>query len=230
MDGITQVAFVTGGARGIGWACAKALLETGMAVATMDIIPLEKPLAILEIRGDIGKPRVVERAILMVLENYGRLDFAVNNAAILGPKSRISDIDTKSWMHIIQTNLTGTLLCLKHEISALLKTGGGRIVNISSTCSQDKVGVDMMLYSGYVVSKTALNKLAEVAAQQYQFDGLYINTILATGYNTELHKQLRGAMTGKDPSQMGKLIAAMRKFNETGITDDEEGWIKRIWE
>jgi len=226
---MNPVALVTGGARGIGWACAKALLDAGYAVATLDILPLSKSLPVLELQGDVGDAIAVETVIRQILAHYGRLDVAINNAAILGQRNHISDGNLENWQRVLQTNLTGTWLCLKYEVSAMLKTGGGHIVNLSSTSSSGGVGVDIMHYGGYVVSKAALNKLTEVTALLYQKDHLYINCILATGYKTELHKELRGAYTGKDPSQMGQLVAAICKYDGTGIVDDEEGWTKRVW-
>ncbi len=226
---MNRVAFVTGGAHGIGWACAKALLDADYTVATLDTLPLSKPLPVLELQGDVGDAIAVEIAIRQTLEHYGRLDVAVNNAAILGQRSHIADGNLENWQRVLQTNLTGVWLCLKYEVSAMLKTGGGHIVNLSSTSSSGGVGIDIMHYGGYVVSKAGLNKLTEVAALLYQEDGLYINCVLATGYNTELHKEFRGAYTGKDPGQMGQLVAAICKYDATGIIDDEEGWTRKVW-
>ncbi|MFL6301387.1 MAG: SDR family NAD(P)-dependent oxidoreductase, partial [Terriglobales bacterium] len=138
-----KVAFVTGGGSGIGRAAALAFARAGASVAVADIgeqanqetarlIEQEsgRPLAV---RCDVTKAVDVKAALEKTGETFGRLDFAFNNAGLEPKKpAPTADYDEEEWNRIIDIDLRGVFLCMKHEIPLILKSGGGAIVNTSS--------------------------------------------------------------------------------------------------
>ena len=146
-----HVAIVTGASRGIGAATARALAEAGatVALAARDTARLEQLAAEIEAGGgtalsvptDVGNPDDVERMVARTLDTFGRLDIAFNNAAGGGhPPTPLTDVVTADFDSALAINLRGTFLCLKYEIAAMLDSGGGAIVNMTSTAGLEAVG------------------------------------------------------------------------------------------
>ncbi|MCC2815670.1 SDR family oxidoreductase, partial [Faecalicatena fissicatena] len=77
---------------------------------------------------NVAKEEEVKNLIDETLETFGKLDWAHNNAGIGAPTASVTEIDTERWQRVIDVTLTGTFLCLKHEIPAMLESGGGAIV------------------------------------------------------------------------------------------------------
>src|SRR3954466_2303789 len=138
-----KVAFVTGGASGIGRAAALAFARQGASVVVADVsdegnqetarlIEQEGGLA-LAVRCDVRRGEEVKAALDRTAEVFGRLDAAFNNAGI-EPKqpAPTAEYDEEEWNRIIDIDLRGVFLCMKHEIPLMLKSGGGAIVNTSS--------------------------------------------------------------------------------------------------
>ena len=138
-----RVAFVTGGANGIGRATALAFARAGANVAvadfaeeanqeTADSIERSGGHAVA-VRCDVTKAEDVQAALAEVVETFGRLDFAFNNAGIeQTTKVAAAEVTEEEWDRIIAVNLRGVFLCLKYEIPLMLRQGGGAIVNTSS--------------------------------------------------------------------------------------------------
>ena len=138
-----KVAFVTGGASGIGRATALAFAREGASVAVADISePSNQETAhtieelggrAIAVRCDVTRTEDVKAALDKTVEAFGRLDFAFNNAGIEPRKvAPTAEYDEEEWNRIIDINLRGVFLCMKHEIPLILKQGGGAIVNTSS--------------------------------------------------------------------------------------------------
>lgn len=137
-----KVAFVTGGGSGIGRAAALAFARAGASVAVADVgeqanqetarlIEQEGGRA-LAVRCDVTQSDYVKAALEKTVETFGRLDFAFNNAGIEPKPAPAADYDEEEWNRIIDIDLRGVFLCMKHEIPLILKSGGGAIVNTSS--------------------------------------------------------------------------------------------------
>src|SRR3954468_21207516 len=138
-----KVAFVTGGASGIGRAAALAFARAGASVAVADVgeqanqetarlIQQEGGRA-LAVRCDVTQAGEVKAALEKTAEAFGRLDFAFNNAGIEPKKpAPTADYDEEEWDRIFDINLRGVFVCMKHEIPLILKQGGGAIANTSS--------------------------------------------------------------------------------------------------
>src|SRR4051794_17971378 len=138
-----KVAFVTGAANGIGRAAALTFAREGASVVAADVSEqgnqetarLVEQLGVrgLAVRCDVSRAEDVKGALNKTAEAFGRLDFAFNNAGIEPKKpAPTAEYDEEEWRQIIEINLRGVFLCLKHEIPLILKQGGGAIVNTSS--------------------------------------------------------------------------------------------------
>ena len=130
-----KTALVTGAAGGIGRATAVAFAEKGAGVVVSDIAVEggEETVQIIKemggeaffVKSDVSKSSEIEALIKTVVDRYGRLDVAVNNAGIEGDLAPIADCSEENWARVISINLTGVWLCMKHEIIQMVKQGGG---------------------------------------------------------------------------------------------------------
>lgn len=136
-----KVAIVTGAAQGMGKATAEVFLKAGAKVAVCDIkkegeqvaAELSKLGEVIFIQADISKSAEVQGLIEKTVAHFGRLDAAVNNAALTPDKTPLTDFDEDYWIKLTSINLTGTALCCKYEMQQMIKQGGtGSIVNITS--------------------------------------------------------------------------------------------------
>jgi NAD(P)-dependent dehydrogenase (short-subunit alcohol dehydrogenase family) len=139
---IGKVALVTGAGSGIGKACALRFASEGARVVVSDIDDRACDATAAEIKAlggqalsiptDVSIASDVERMVARTLSTWGRLDSAVNNAGITGPYKPLADLTEEEWDRTLSINLKSAFLCMKHEIAAMLETGGS-IVNTAST-------------------------------------------------------------------------------------------------
>ncbi|MEV0537720.1 SDR family oxidoreductase [Kitasatospora sp. NPDC050463] len=175
---------VTGGGTGIGRAIALAFAREGARVAvagrtesslaeTVRLIEEEGGKAVVLV-GDVADGADAARLVRETVARLGALDIAVNNAGILGAVAPIADLTEEDWRRVVDTNLTGTWLAMKHEIAHMRTQGGGAIVNIASN-----LGVHMRLagLGAYAVSKAAVSALTRSAARDHIGDGVRINSV-----------------------------------------------------
>ncbi|KAF7959485.1 hypothetical protein EAE96_001101 [Botrytis aclada] len=138
-----KVAIITGGSQGMGRATASVFLRAGAQVVIADVKEIEgqateKELSqfgeIVFVRCDISKSADVQNLIAITVEKFGKLDVAVNNAALTPDKTQLINFDEDYWNTLVGINLTGTALCCKYEMQQMAKQGTKcSIVNIAST-------------------------------------------------------------------------------------------------
>ena len=120
------------------------------------------------------------------LASFGRLDAAFNNAAIPQANRLLAELSTEEWRRCIDIDLTGTFFCLKYEIIAMLKTGGGAIVNTSSTCGVTAFPVA----AEYCAAKHGVIGLTRAAALDYGTRGIRVNAIIPAATRTPMLEKL----------------------------------------
>ena len=178
-----KVAIVTGAASGIGAAIARELATGGAEVVVADLEKGAAEAVVKEIRAaggkahafavDVADAATVEKMVDFAVSTCGGLHLAVNNAGIGGPQAMVADYPLDGWRQVIDVNLNGVFYGMKYEIAAMLKSGGGAIVNMSSILGS----VGFANSSAYVAAKHALLGLTKTAAIEYAKQGVRVNSV-----------------------------------------------------
>ncbi len=178
-----KIALITGAGSGIGEATALLFVMHGASIvlADMDTDGAERVLKVIEKEGgkgmvvktDVSMPAECERLVAETVKKFGRLDIAVNNAGIGGPAALMGDYPIEGWDKVIAINLSGVFYGMRYQIPAMLKNGGGSIVNMASILG--KVGFPMSV--AYVAAKHGVVGLTENAALEYATQGIRVNTV-----------------------------------------------------
>jgi NAD(P)-dependent dehydrogenase (short-subunit alcohol dehydrogenase family) len=220
LDG--KVAIVTGGASGLGLEIATVFVSEGASVAIVDVSGDEDEVvkslgdAAVAIHGDVSDPTQADEAVAIAIDRFGRLDVLCNNAGIDGPMAPTADVPVEGFDRVVAVNLRGPFLMMKASIPALLRSGGGSIINIASAAGL--VGVPYQ--SAYCATKGGLVQLTKAASLEYAKQGIRVNCICPGAIETPLiqqvftaHPELSGQVTAAHPigriAQPAEVAAAV---------------------
>lgn len=197
MPGLVEdkVVLVTGAASGIGRASAAALAAEGARVMLSDVDEAEGKQVAADIRAgggetlfraaDVTDEAQVAALVDATVEAFGRLDAAHNNAGIMGPLGELHDLALEDWHRVLDTNLTGPFLCIKHELRAMRPARAGAIVNTSSVAGV----IAAPGIVAYASSKHGLIGLTRTAAVEAAPHGIRVNAILPGSVDTPMLRE-----------------------------------------
>ena len=176
-----RVVVITGGASGIGEACAELFYNEGARVVVVDKQAPQTSNQDLVLEGDVGDEKTVQAHVNAILENYGRIDSLVTCAGFSTGKS-VTETSLDDWNAVLQTNLTGTFLWARETAITMSKTGGGTIVMIGS----------QLAFAGgksnaaYLASKGGIVSLAQTMAIDCAVDNIRVNALIPGAIETPL--------------------------------------------
>ncbi len=220
-----KVALVTGASAGIGRAAALKFAEEGAKVVVSDVnveggeetaaMIREKGGEAIFVKADVSDAGDVQALVARTVETYGRIDCACNNAGIEGRIAPIVEQPIDNYDRIMAVNARGTFLCMKAELTEMLKGGGGAIVNLASVAGL--IGFPGL--SPYVASKHAVNGMTKNAALEYGKQGIRVNSICPGGVDTRMLDSLADQATGGAQSS-AQMMDPMHPIGRIGRPEE----------
>jgi len=225
IDLAARAAIVTGGARGIGLAIARRLLESGASVSLWDVDAAALAQARDELQSfgtvhtavvDVASAESTEAGAAASAQALGKLDILVNNAGVAGANAKTWEIDPAEWARVLEINLTGPFHCCRAVISHLLRNGYGRIVNIASIAGKE----GNPTAAPYSASKAGVIALTKSLGKELATSNVLVNCVAPAAIATDIFKQMSQAhidyMLSKIP---------MGRFGTTGEAAALVAWL-----
>jgi NAD(P)-dependent dehydrogenase (short-subunit alcohol dehydrogenase family) len=218
MSGVLEgkVVIVTGAGGGIGSAACAVLAEAGARLMVTDVSQEMSERAAKAVRdaggevevhpADLGSEEQIAGLVDATVKRFGRLDGAFNNAGVEQRNKPLADLTLEEWDHAIRIDLTAVFLCVKHQVKAMLTTGGGSIVNTASSLGQ----VGLAGASEYVSAKNGVVGLTRAAGADYGAQGVRVNAILPGITRTPMITRL-----SEDP-QLSAVFDKLRSRHSMG--------------
>lgn len=216
-----KVVLVTGGTSGIGKATALAFAKEGAKVVLAGRRETEGAAVVDEITkaggtahfvpADVAKEADVKRLVDATVAKFGRLDVAFNNAGVelMGPLTEVKEDD---YRRLFDINVWGVIASMKYEVPAMLKTGGGAIVNTSSIAGH----VGMAGAGVYIATKHAVEGLTKTAALEFAKQGIRVTAVAPAAIETDMIDRF----AGPEGSDGRKGLAAMHPVGRMGQADE----------
>lgn len=214
-----NVVLVTGASSGIGRATAQLFAQRGLCVVVADVAVegSQETVRLIQDAGgtasfintDVTRADHVAAAVDHAVTTYGRLDYAINNAGIEGTPALTADYPEETWRRVIDVNLTGVWLCMKHEIQQMLRQGSGAIVNLASFLGV----VGTANASAYVAAKHGVVGLTKAAAIEYSAQGIRINAV-APGFVVTPMLERTGLLESPQAVEMINALHPIRRMGQ----------------
>jgi NAD(P)-dependent dehydrogenase (short-subunit alcohol dehydrogenase family) len=226
-----KVALVTGAAQGMGAATAQLFASSGASVVVSDVNEAAGETVVQQIaangfeatfiRADVASSTSVKELIAGTVATYGRLDCAVNNAAVEAEIGALAEFDEDDFDRVMAVDLKGVALCLKHELSQMIaQGGGGSIVNIASVNS-----FRPQLYTAaYTAAKHGVVGLTKVAALENGAAGIRVNAVAPGAIMTPM---LRTSLDRQsmDEAAVADALSMLGRFGRPEEVAEASKWL-----
>jgi NAD(P)-dependent dehydrogenase (short-subunit alcohol dehydrogenase family) len=221
-----QVALITGGATGIGKAVALKLVARGINVVMSGRRQAVGDAAVAEvaaaasngaqvrfIKNDVSDEMAVKALIEQVVREFGRLDFAVNNAAISNETVSLVQSSSDNYRDMVNTNVLGVYYSMKYELAQMVEQGSGSIVNLASIA-----GLNGIPFAGpYGSTKHAVVGLTKSSALEHATQGIRVNGVAPGAIRTDI---IGASLDGRDENYNEASISAMHPMNRLGRPEE----------
>ena len=221
-----QVALITGGATGIGKAVALNLVARGISVVMSGRRQAVGDAAVAEvaaaasngaqvrfIKNDVSDEMAVKTLVEQVVREFGRLDFAVNNAAISNETVSLVQSSSDNYRDMVNTNVLGMYYGMKYELAQMVQQGSGAIVNLASIA-----GLNGIAFAGpYGSTKHAVVGLTKSSAIDHATQGIRVNAVAPGAIKTDI---IAAQLEGGDENYNEASISAMHPMNRLGRPEE----------
>jgi NAD(P)-dependent dehydrogenase (short-subunit alcohol dehydrogenase family) len=230
-----RVALITGGARGIGYVCARLLAKEGVALALVDIngdsvkesarkLSEETGAIAVGVAADISSQPDVARMVKEVGDKFGKIDLFLNSAAILADKT-FMESKPEEWDRMLKVCLQGPMLCLHGILPGMIERRYGRVVCMAS----DSARIGQARLSYYAAAKAGVIAMCKSVAQEVGASGVTLNVVSPGATNTELRQEreasLRKSMGEEKYARRVKNVLRMYPTGRIGEPEDSAAMI-----
>ncbi len=211
-----KIVIVTGAASGIGKAAVQLFADEGAHVFAVDINPFgdEAPSSagsIENVRGDAGDERDVAAIVAAAVERHGRLDIVCANAGISGGMAGLFEQNAEDWQRLLQLNLIGPFLAIKHGAKAMLDAGRPGAIICTASVAGLRAGAGGLAYSA---SKAGVINLVQGAAQQLTGSGIRVNAVCPGLIETGMTQDVYNSARAKGREEMIGQLNPLRRGGE----------------
>ena len=221
-----KVTVITGAASGIGKATARLFIKEGATVVLADIDSVRGESFADELGKqaifqpcDVTNEHQVTTVIERAVSEFGQLHCAVNNAGITGHPGGIETISLETWQRVMDINLTGVFLCLKHELKYMQRQGSGVIVNIASGAGL----IPVPNMAAYCATKHAVLGLTKTAAKENVMRGIRVNAVLPGSIRTPMLEETLSL--GEDVEKMIRSSIPCGRFGQPEDIAESIAWL-----